>query len=206
MNPYRIRRATTDDLEHLVGLWQSLDMPALELEKVFTQFQLAQDSDGKIVGAIAMHIEGTDGRIHSETLPDFALSDVLRPLFWDRLQSVARNNGLFRVWTDEGAPFWKKEVGFAPVSEAQLKQLPHTFGQPHPGWTMLQLRSESAAPEALEKQLEAVFTAQMLERQASVRQAEAWARQGHAIKTIATVISLLLFLAGIVALVWVLKS
>lgn len=205
MNAYRIRRATTDDLAQLVALWQSLGMPALELEKTFTDFQIAEDPKNKLVGAIAMRIEGCEGCIHSESIPDFALSDILRPLFWERFALVARNHGLVRVWTEDVAPFWKKDAAFVEMPTARLRELPPAFGKPHPAWLLLQLRDEETTPSAIEKQFEIIMATQELERLATLRQAKAWARQGKAIKTATTIFCVLIFLASMVALFYAMK-
>lgn len=153
MNPYRARRATTDDLEQLLTLWKAVNLPALELEKHFTDFQVIEDQQGKLAAAIGMTISGHDARIHSESFADFGLTDTLRPLFWDRLENIAKNHGLFRLWTDETAPFWKKEVGFNAPSEQAAHKWPESFGAMPHGCLMLQLRDESAAPDALEREL-----------------------------------------------------
>ncbi len=109
---YRVRRATIDDLEKLNEVWRAAHLPAAELEQQFTDFQVAEAPDGRIVGAIAMRVHGFEGHVHSETFPDFALSDAVRPLLWQRLETVAKNHGLFKLWTLETAPFWKKAAGF----------------------------------------------------------------------------------------------
>jgi len=54
MNPsaIRIRRATTDDFQSLRSLWHSMRLPAGELEKRLTEFQVIEAADGQIVGRI----------------------------------------------------------------------------------------------------------------------------------------------------------
>lgn len=153
MNPYRARRATTDDLEQLLALWKAVNLPGLELEKHFTDFQVIEDQQGKIFGAIGMTISGHDARIHSESYADFGLTDTLRPLLWDRLENIAKNHGLFRIWTDETAPFWKKEVGFTVPPEQTAQKWPESFGAMPHGCLVLQIRDESASPDALESEL-----------------------------------------------------
>src|SRR5271154_1485404 len=113
MNRYRTRRATVDDLAQLAVLWRAAQMPVAELEKQFTDFQVAEDDQGKVAAAIGLHIDGSSGRGHSETFADFGLTDTLRPALWARLQVVAQNHGLFRLWTEEDAPWWKKDAGFS---------------------------------------------------------------------------------------------
>ena len=145
-----MRRATTDDVEQLISLWRSAQLSASELDKRFTEFQVAESAEGKLLGAIGLKIVAHEGKIHSEAYADFALTDQLRPLLWERLQSVANNHGLFRVWTDEPAPFWKKNCGFVEASADQIKILPSQFGKTPSPWLILQLKADRAAPNSLE--------------------------------------------------------
>jgi hypothetical protein len=145
---YRARRATTDDLSALVPLWESAHLPAAELDKRFTEFQVVENDDGKLLGAIGLQISGKEGKIHSEAYTDFALTDILRPILWQRINTVASNHGLFRLWTDEPAPFWKKECGFAlPSAEARSRS---QFGDTDATLLALQLREDAADPDALD--------------------------------------------------------
>lgn len=174
MNTYRARRATTDDVAQLLALWKAAQLPGVELEKQFTDFQVVEDDKGNLVAATAMQISAQQGKIHSETFADFALTNAVRPLLWERFQVVAKNNGLYRLWTDETAPFWKKEAGFAEVSETQLHKLPEGFGNRHRGWTVLELREEFATPEALEQQFQLFKQTEELHRNSLIRQAKVW--------------------------------
>src|SRR5215470_4660319 len=97
LSNYRVRRATLDDIGQLMSLWQSMRLPADDLAKRITEFQVAESSDQKLVGAIGLQIMDRQGRLHSEAFTDFALADSLRPQLWERLQSVATNNGLIRL-------------------------------------------------------------------------------------------------------------
>jgi N-acetylglutamate synthase-like GNAT family acetyltransferase len=188
---YSVRRATTDDLEQLMVLWRAAALPTAELEKRFTEFQVAEDAEGRIIGAIALQVEGTDGKIHSETFSDFALSDTLRPLFWQRLETMARNHGLFRLWTAETAPFWKKDAGFSAASGP----VPEAFG-PAPGpWLALQLKDESADPNLIEAQF-------LLFRQAEKAKRQKLLQSAAALKTVGTGIAVLLFVFSILVLLW----
>jgi N-acetylglutamate synthase-like GNAT family acetyltransferase len=188
---YRIRRATTDDLEKLMAVWQAAALPAAELEKQFTDFQVAESADGRIVGAIALQVAGSDGRIHSETFADFALSDTLRPLLWQRLETVARNHGLFRLWTAETAPFWKKDAGFANPSG----QPPEVFG-PAPGsWLALRLKEEGADPDLLEAQFNLFKEAERARREKLLQHAAV-------LRIAGTLIAVLLFVFSLAVLLW----
>ncbi len=171
MNTYRARRATTDDLEQLLALWQAAQLPGKELERQFTDFQVVEDAQGKLVAAAALQISAQQGKIHGETFADFALTDPVRPLLWERFQVVAKNHGLYRLWTDETAPFWKKEAGFVEPSSAMLQKLPDVLGKPCPGWLVLQLREEIATPEALEQQFQRFKQTEQVHRESMLRQA-----------------------------------
>ena len=74
MNPstIRIRRATTDDFQSLRLLWNSVRLPAGDLEKRLTEFQVVEAADGQIVGAIGVQIIGRHALLHSEGYTDFA--------------------------------------------------------------------------------------------------------------------------------------
>jgi N-acetylglutamate synthase-like GNAT family acetyltransferase len=192
---YNIRRATTDDLEQLMAVWREAALPAAELEKQFTEFQVAECADGRIAGAIGLQIAGADGNIHSETFPDFALSDTLRPLLWQRLETLARNRGLCRLWTAESAPFWKKEAGFSAVPE----QPPEVFGAPHGAWLALRLKDQAAAPELLEAQFQIFLDAERAKREKLLQGAAA-------LKTAGTLIAALLFVFAMGVLVWFIRN
>lgn len=89
----------------------------MELERRLTEFQVVETLDGQLFGALGMEISGRHGRLHSEAFSDFALADVLRPHLWERMQSVATNHGLVRVWTREKTPFWCHS-GLHPATDA----------------------------------------------------------------------------------------
>lgn len=188
---YSVRRATTDDLEQLMALWAAAALPAAELEKRFTEFQVAESPDGRIVGAIGLQLAGADGKLHSETFADFALSDTLRPLFWQRLETIARNHGLFRFWTVETAPYWKKGAGFSTASGPP----PEVFGPARGSWLALRLKDEGADPNLIEAQF-ALF------REAEKAKREKLLQRAAALKTVGTVIAVLLFVFAMGLLFW----
>lgn len=197
MNSYRTRRATVDDLAQLAELWQAAHLPVAELEKQFTDFQVAEDGQGKLAAAIGLHIEGGHGRVHSETFADFALTDALRPALWERLQVVAQNHGLFRLWTEEAAPWWKKDAGFSTPSDELLQKLPETYGPRHAAWLTLRLKDEVADPALLDKEIALFKEAERFRR-------EKLMRRGRALRIIGTVISALLLLFALALLFFVL--
>jgi hypothetical protein len=188
---YRVRRATTDDLEQLMTVWAAAALPAAEMEKRFTEFQVAESAEGRIVGAIGLQVAGVDGKIHSETFADFALSDTLRPLFWQRLETMARNHGLFRLWTAETAPFWKKGAGFSAASVPP----PEAFGPARGPWLSLRLKEEAADPTLIEAQ----FT---LFREAERAKRDKLLQRAAALKMVGTAIAVLLFVLSMGVLFW----
>jgi N-acetylglutamate synthase-like GNAT family acetyltransferase len=188
---YRVRRATTDDVEALKAVWAAAGLPAAELEKQFTDFQVAESADGRIVAAVALQIEGAHGKIHSEAFTDFALTDTLRPLFWQRLETMARSHGLFRLWTLETAPFWKKDAGFSNATA----QPPEVFGQAQSPWLALRLKDEEANPDLLEAQFN-------LFREAERAKRDRLFQYAATLKTLGTVIAVLLFVFAMVVLLW----
>jgi N-acetylglutamate synthase-like GNAT family acetyltransferase len=184
---FRVRRATSDDLQQLTALWESNALPASRLEKRFTEFQLAEDADGRILGAIGLQMVAQQGKLHSESFADFALADALRPLLWQRLQSVANNHGLFRLWTQETAPFWTKSSGFVEAGALLVGTLPELFREPRDKWLVLQLREETSWPASIERE----FTRLREEEQARTQRL-----MGHArtMKNFAFVLAVLLFM------------
>ena len=172
MNSYRTRRATVDDLAQLAELWKAAQLPVAALEKKFTDFQVAEDDEGRLVGAIGLQIEGSNGRVHSETFADLALADPLRPALWKRLQTVAQNHGLFRLWTGEAAPWWKKDAGFSPPSDEVLQKLPESYGPRQPSWLVLRLKEETADPDLLDKEIAMFKEAERLKRETLMARAK----------------------------------
>jgi N-acetylglutamate synthase-like GNAT family acetyltransferase len=195
---YRVRRATTDDVDQLISLWQSANLPTTELDKRFTEFQVVESTDGKLLGAIGLQIAGTEGKIHSETYSDFALTDRLRPLLWERLQSVANNHGLFRLWTTEPAPFWKKDCGFVEASGDALAKIPAQFSSGRKNWLVLQLKEDRAAPNSLDAEF-ARFKEQEKER------TEKMFEQARIFKGIAWGLAILLFIFVAISVVYLMR-
>jgi len=76
---YRVRRATLDDLPQLTALWESMRLSTEELGRRVTEFQVAENDEFALVGAVGLQIASEAREIHSEAFTDFALSDQLRP-------------------------------------------------------------------------------------------------------------------------------
>ena len=201
MNPlssHRTRRATTDDLEQLKSLWQAERFPASELEKQFTDFQVAEYNSGQVAAAIALQIAGSQGRVHSETFADFGQTDLLRPRLWQQLQITAQYHGLSLLWTREGAPFWRRDAGFTEARREWLEKLPPDFGAAGPGWLALRIRDEADEPEALARQFELFKITEQEKREKVLRNA-------RFLRFLGTFIAILLFASSFVLLLWLFR-
>ncbi|MFN7138473.1 MAG: hypothetical protein ACK4UN_03950 [Limisphaerales bacterium] len=168
---YKVRRATTDDLAQLNELWRATLLPAELLEKRFTEFQVVEAKDGTLVGAIGLQIHQKYGNIHSETYLDFGRADTLRPMLWDRLQNVAQNHGLVRLWTQETAPFWKQH-GFEAHDETAEKKFPETFGSLDGKWLTLKLKEELESLLSVDKEFELFMQSEKARTQQMFEQAK----------------------------------
>jgi N-acetylglutamate synthase-like GNAT family acetyltransferase len=178
---YRVRRATLDDIGELTALWRSMGFPADELARRITEFQVAEAEDGRPLGAVGLHITQQQGLIHSEAYRDFALAEQLRPLLWERLQSVATNHGLHRLWSREQAPFWN-HCGLAKPDEEALAKLPGPWAAPPAAWLTLKLKDELAQVISADQEF-ALFMQQEKQR------TERAFQQARALKAIATFIA-----------------
>ncbi len=187
---FRVRRATLDDIGQLTALWQSMHWPVEDLAKRVTEFQVAEDKAGKVAGALGMQISEKQARVHSEAFPDFSLADLLRPVLWDRVQSVANNHGLTRLWTQEQAPFYN-HIGLAEADEAALQKLPAIW-KSNPGkWKTLKLKEDLDTVMSLDKEF-AIFM------QSEKQRTERAFQQAKVLKVIATLIALTVLIIVIV--------
>jgi len=147
MPTLNIRRATVDDLPALLALWRAAQWPTAELENRLTEFQVAE-ADGQFVGALGFEILRQHARLHSEDYADFGLADAARERFWGRIEKLAANHGVFRVWTQETSPFWA-HWGFQPAEAEALERLPEEW-KAYPGpWRTLELKNEEVITTAL---------------------------------------------------------
>ena len=188
MNPstIRIRRATTDDFQSLKSLWNSMRLPADELEKRLTEFQVIEAADGQIVGAIGVQIIRQHALLHSEGYTDFAVADAARQLFWERIQTIAAHHGVFRLWTQENSPFWVR-WGFQPATVELLERLPAEWKHSGDKWLTIQLKNEEAIA-ALDKELEAFRESEKKRTAETLDQA----------RTMTATITVIAFILGIV--------
>jgi len=151
---YNLRRATVDDLPGLKILWERARLQVLDLEKRLTDFQLVVSDAGDLIGAIGLHIEGKQGQVHSEAFAQPDQDTKFREQIWERIQVLARNHGLVRLWTREAAPFWQQQAGFAEASAELAGKLPASFGDAAGRWLMLQLREENLSALSVEREFE----------------------------------------------------
>lgn len=187
MDPFQVRRATLEDLPGLLPLWQSERLPAALLEKRFTEFQVVVAGD-ELIGAVGLQISSQQGKLHSEAFARPELAEAVRPLLWERLQTIAQSHGLTRLWTRLDAPFWRS-AGFAAVDAPCA--LPAEFAKDNARWAVLALRDESALPLTLDKQFE-------MFRAMSREETERTFERAKKIKFVALL--LLVVLAGLVAI------
>lgn len=178
----QVRRATIDDLPKLAPLWRAEGLATHDLEKRFKEFQVVEGPGGEIMGAVGLQISGQDGRLHSEAFAHPEHADELRPRLWERVQMIANNHGLVRVWTQLESPFWH-HTGFNIASTDLAARLPGAFvGDHHRPWTFYQLRAEGAPAISLDKEF-AMF------REAERERTEKMFRQARALKLIAAVLA-----------------
>src|SRR6185436_12711369 len=105
----------------------------------------------KILGTAGLQVAERQGRIHSETFADFAIADQLRPLLWERIQTVARNHGLLRLWTREKAPFWN-QCGLSRADSESMEKLPVPWRGESPDWMTQKLREDLETVISLDKE------------------------------------------------------
>ena len=186
----RIRRATVDDRDTLKILWASMRLPPDELEKRLTEFQVVESSDGEVVGAIGIQFSGPHALLHSEGYSDFSIADAARQLFWMRIQTLAANHGIFRIWTQERSPFWKT-FGFQPPNAEILARLPEEWKNEFTGgWLTLQLKNEEVITAALEKQFAGFMAAEK-------KETDRLSEKGRTIRTVVTILGFAIGIIGI---------
>ncbi|HEY1489715.1 MAG TPA: hypothetical protein VGF90_01635 [Verrucomicrobiae bacterium] len=187
----RIRRATVDDRAALNAIWSAMRLPADELEKRLTEFQVVENADGEVVGAIGIQFSKQHALLHSEGYSDFGIADDARQLFWARIQTLASNLGVFRVWTQERSPFWKS-FGFQPPTVEFLDRLPEEWRNEFSGgWLTHQLKNEEVITSALEKQ----FAGFMADEK---KETERLAEKARNLRTAITVIGFAIGIIGII--------
>jgi N-acetylglutamate synthase-like GNAT family acetyltransferase len=191
---YRVRRATLDDIGQLSAVWDSMQYPTSDLAKRVTEFQVAVSADGVVVGAVGLQLAERQGLVHSEAFSDFSLAEQLRPLLWDRIQNVATNQGLLRIWTQEQAPFWN-HCGMAKADEEALHKLPAAWRGPSSTWRTLKLRDEAETLMSADKEFALFMQAEKQRTEQVIRRA----------KTLKNVMTLLAFALLILVVAWAIR-
>jgi N-acetylglutamate synthase-like GNAT family acetyltransferase len=187
---YLMRRATLEDLSSLRELWRLAGFPVADLERRLTEFQVVIAPDGVLLGCVGLQIENQQGKIHSETYKSLEMQTELRSLLWERLQALARNHGLHRLWVAEDSAAWRPR-GFQEAGAEVLQKLPQRFGGAPQSWFTLKLREEAAAAISIEREFE-------LFKQSQKEVSERSLRQARALKLLAGMIAL----AGLVLSLW----
>ena len=155
MNRFQVRRATVEDLPQLRTLWQMENLPEAEFEKRFTEFQVALDAQGEILATVGLQMLAGQGKIYGEAIGRFDLADELRAMCWPRLETLARNQGLSRLWTTQEAVFWRG-LGFKKATDQNLAEMPAGFTEENAQWFTLPLRASGASVGEVERQLAAL--------------------------------------------------
>ncbi len=184
----RARRATVDDLPGLHALWQRVGLPWDELERFVTEFILVPNDDGLPLAAIGLQADADQGLVHSEAILPGHDDDVLRAALWQRLQIIARNQGIARLWTLEDASFW--QAVFQPAPGPDKDALKAVFADPTASWWTFSLRDPARAQRLLDERM-AMWEAH--------RQADAT----HFSDTIARIRQFAFVIAGLVILMMV---
>ena len=191
---YRVRRANVEDIATLNALWSAMRLSSQELEKRLTEFQVAEDSNGRVVGALGFATHERQAWIHSEALEDFGLADVLRPLFWKRINGLASNHGIARLWTQEQSPFWSHN-GFMPPTADAFERLPETWKGERAPWLTLQLKDEQAI-NSMDKEIAMMMEAERRRTQETLERARTF-------KTLFTIMAFVIALLVIGAAIYV---
>ena len=166
---YQARRATLEDLPSLRSLWHNARLPEAELEKRFTEFQVVPGNDGNILAAVGLQMLKQSGYIHSETFAEPKLALTLRPLLWNRIMAVSKNNGLVRLWTLPTASFYR-EQGFTDADPALRQKVPAEFGNSGADWISLKLKDDAVI--SAEREFEIFAMSQREESQRMITQAQ----------------------------------
>jgi hypothetical protein len=106
---------------------------------------------------------------------------------------------LFRLWTNESAPFWKKECGFVEAPVDVMTKIPEQFGNRKMNWLFLQLKEDRAAPNTLDAEF-ARFKAEEKER------TEKMFHQARMFRGVAWGLAVLLFIFVGIGVIYLLRA
>jgi N-acetylglutamate synthase-like GNAT family acetyltransferase len=148
---FQARRATIEDLPRLKELWTLMQLDGVNLEHELTDCQVVAAPEGNVVGCLTFTMAQRQGWLHSEAFEDYGLAEAARPALWERLQTLAQNHGLVRLWTREQSPFWTHNL-FRPATATELAKLAPGWDRNARGWLTVPLKDEDAIAVA-EKEL-----------------------------------------------------
>lgn len=180
---YQVRRATLEDLPALRELWSKVGLSLPELEKRFTEVQIAENGDGKLAGALGIKIDRLHGMLHSEAILEKE-NTALFEAFWQRIQILGRNYGLFRLWTESQAPFWKT-IGFNTPDEKAFDKKPAGVSCERDKVLTFALKEESAEGLTVEQQFELFTQSQKAETERLMQQAQVFKKIAYVILFVA---------------------
>jgi len=166
-----------------------MNLPADELERRLTEFQIVQDADGLFLGAIGFQVVRQHALLHNEGFLDLSVAEDARRLFWERIRVLASNHTVFRLWTQERSPSWKT-FGFRPPEPEIFTRLPAEWKNEFDGaWLTLQLKDEAAIAAALGTEFAGFMDAEKKQTERVLEQA----------KTMRTMITVIAFTIGFLA-------
>ena len=180
---YQVRRATLEDLPALRELWKKVNLPLPDLEKRFTEVQIAENTEGQIVGALGIKIDRLHGHLHSEAILEKENAAIYETL-WQRVQILARNYGLFRLWTDSQAPYWQM-IGFKTPDEKAYEKKPASVAGEREKILTYAIKEESAEGLTVEQQFEIFAQSQKAETERLMQQAQVFKKIAYSILVLA---------------------
>lgn len=155
------RRAAVEDLAALQALWMEAGLPWEQLAGYLNEFQVTVDDSGLITSAIGLLIEGDQALLHTEAVHPGADADLSRAALWKRVQIVARNQGVQRIWTQEDADYWRVS-GFSPMPPPLVERVPASFLKSADAWLACDLMDPERAKAIVNEQL-AILEAERLQ-------------------------------------------
>ncbi len=190
------RRATVEDLPALQALWQQAGLPWLELERFVTEFQVVpSEVEGALLAAIGLLVEGNDALLHTEAVADSEQADELRATLWRRVQIVARNQGVQRLWTQEDADYWQAS-GFSKAAPATVAGATATFVDKSADWRICELIDPDKAKHLVDEQM-AIWQAER------AQEAEALQDKIRAFRTVAFGLAIMVTLVALGMLLYI---
>ena len=187
----QVRRATVDDFPKLVDLWKQENLPWQDFEKRFKEFQVVEGPGGRILGALGLQMAGSEGNLHGEVFAQMDQSDSLREMLWGRVEILAKNHGLIRIWTQLDSPFWHSN-GFNTPPPDFLPKPPAVWAEGQRPWRCLQLREEASPAASIDKEF-AVF------QEAERERTQLLFQKARVLKMIAALVAIGVF---VLVLVW----